>query len=418
MELEKINFQNNLDHFEIKKKYSNKIIIYFLFLFFILYCMSIIYLLNKINYLNDIIHITNNKNFFSKTELKNVIQKEIFNKNKNYNNLNKSFSKIDKDMIGLEYPEIFFEKLRNGLKEDNQINTLIDFFDQLETKLIYLEKEINVTKLNTFFHIRTSYLKQKNVKYDESKINELHNIINWLTIHKSTQLKGIASDKYLACKYSQLKLEKNLCSHRIGVYDKVEDIIFEELIKQKDIVLKISNGCHDLVYIFNNTKIDIEKIKKDITYYFNREYGFIIPEFFHLYSKKRILVEKIFIPFSDLYEFKFFIINNNISFILFDCFLKKKLNRMYFNSKFEYLYSKNNIRFDILAKFKQATLSQLKEYAIKLSEDFKNFIRVDLYVFHDEIYLSELTFDSNSGIPMIADKQFIIDAGKNWKRID
>ena len=98
-------------------------------------------------------------------------------------------------------------------------------------------------------------------------------------------------------------------------------------------------------------------------------------------------------------------------------FLKEKHKIIYFNSNFEFLYSKN-IRFDILSIFKQETLSQLKEYAIKLSEDFKNFIRVDLYIFHNEIYLSELTFDSNNGMPMLADKQFIIDAGKNWKRVD
>ena len=243
--------------------------------------------------------------------------------------------------------------------------------------------------------------------------------MNWLTIHKSTQLKGIASDKYLACKYVQLKLGKNLCTHRIRVYDKIEDIKFEELIKLKDIVLKITNGCHDSVFIFNNNnnKISIKKIKKDITYYFNREYSFKIPEFFHLYSKKRIIVEKIFIPISDLYEFKFFIINNNISFIMLILLFENKEYRIYYNSNFEYLYSEN-LRFDIFSKIKKTTLINLKEYAIKLSEDFKNFIRVDLYSFHNEIYLSELTFDSNSGIPMLPDKQFIIDAGNNWKRID
>lgn len=99
MEVEKLNFQNNLDNFFIKKKYFNKIIIFFIFLFFISYCTSIIYFLNKVNYHYDIIHIINNKNFFSKPDIKN-----------------KSFSKLDKDMIGLEYPEIYFEKLRNGLR--------------------------------------------------------------------------------------------------------------------------------------------------------------------------------------------------------------------------------------------------------------------------------------------------------------
>ena len=68
--------------------------------------------------------------------------------------------------------------------------------------------------------------------------------------------------------------------------------------------------------------------------------------------------------------------------------------------------------------FKKDLLDELKLLAIKLSEDFPNFIRVDLYVFHDKIYLSELTFDSGSGIPFIRLKKYFNNAAKYWKRID
>ena len=55
---------------------------------------------------------------------------------------------------------------------------------------------------------------------------------------------------------------------------------------------------------------------------------------------------------------------------------------------------------------------------IKLSEDFPNFIRVDLYLFKQNIYLSELTFDSHSRRPAFKDIKFFNDGLKNWKRID
>lgn len=321
-------------------------------------------------------------------------------------------------MIGLEYPEIYFEKLKGELIEKNIITSLVNFLSQLEAKLIYLEREINATKISTFFHIRTSYLKIKNVKYDDSKINELHNIISWLVIHKSTQLKGIASDKYLACKYVQLKLGENLCQHRIKAYDKVEDINFEELLKQNNLILKISNGCHDLVFINDKTKRDINEIKRKVSYFFNREYNLDnVPEFFHLYSKKRIIIEKKLNPISDLYEFKFFVINNKISFIMFLFFIGRKQYINYYNGNFDIILTTGE-NINISSKFNKNILSKLKEYAIKLSDDFKNFIRVDLYVFHDKIYLSELTFDSNSGIPMLQNETFVIEAGNSWKRID
>lgn len=408
MEKEKIKLENNLNYnFNIKKNKVNFPYFYLLLLLAFIYPIITIYIFIKVNYHDKII-----LSLLKEQKIKT----KYFEKN-HINNDNNLYSKIDKDMIGLEYPEIYYDKLKFELTEKNIIKTIIDFLVQLETKLIYLEKEINVTKISTFFHIRTSYLEKMKVKYNDSIINELHNIISWLVIHKSTQLKGIASDKYLACKYVEFKLRKNLCQHRIEAYDKIEDINFEKLIKKNDLVIKISNGCHDSVFINNNTKMNINEIKKKVSYYFNREYNLNnIPEFFHLYSKKRILVEKIFNPITDLYEFKFFIVNNKITFIKFLFFLGNKKYNNYYNANFEALVSKKE--FNISSKFGENILSKLKEYAIKLSEDFKNFIRVDLYVFQNNIYLSELTFDSNSGKPKLRNEKFIIEIGKSWKRID
>ena len=84
--------------------------------------------------------------------------------------------------------------------------------------------------------------------YDDSRIVHFNDIINWLIIHKSDQLKGIASDKYLACKYVKMKIGKNLCPQRIGVYDTIEEIDFEKLIKMGNVVLKVSNGNSDTVF--------------------------------------------------------------------------------------------------------------------------------------------------------------------------
>lgn len=126
-------------------------------------------------------------------------------------------------------------------------------------------------------------------------------------------MKGIASDKYLVCKYAKIKLGENLCEQRIRVYDSVEEINFDELVNKGNVVLKITNGCKDLVFINKknpqNKAKYIEKIKEKIKYYFQRDFGLHIPEFFHLYSKKRIIEETIFEPFTDLFEFKFWVVN-------------------------------------------------------------------------------------------------------------
>ena len=330
----------------------------------------------------------------------------------------KNESIIDKDMIGLKYPEIMYDNLKSSYIRGNKTLSFVDFLTQLEIKLIYLEKEINTTKLNSFYTTRLLYLKKLNVGYNDSKIQEYNDIVNWLIIHKSTQLKGIASDKYLACKYVKKKLGKNLCPQRIGVYDKIEDIDLKKLIKIGNVVLKISNGYNDNIFITKDkSQKDIENIKNSLIFHFNRDYPLMTPSFFHLYTKKRIVLEKMFLPRTDLFEFRFLIFNNNIKMIILNYIKNNTMVDEFYDEYFNLVKNPKYISYNI-SLFDKTTLKTLKSYAIKLSEDFPNFVRVDLYIFHNNIYLSELTFDSHGGIPMFRDIKHFNDGVKTWKRVD
>ena len=189
------------------------------------------------------------------------------------------------------------------------------------------------------------------------------------------------------------------------------------IIKIGNVILKISNGNHDSVFIYNDTKYDLEKLKKKVEKNFYRNFPLIDKVFSHHYSKKRIILEKIFIPITDLYEFKFVIVNNEIKIIYIRLYYKGKLKMLYYDSNYNTIKDLKNKDFKI-SFFKNELLNKLKDYALKLSEDFPNFIRIDLYVFHEEIYLSELTFDHREGRPFLRNNKIIKDAAKNWKRID
>ena len=133
-------------------------------------------------------------------------------------------------------------------------------------------------------------MKYKNTDYNDPDIREFHIIMSWLVIHKSTQIiriaKRIASDIYLGCKYAKMKIGKNLCEQRIGIFDNVEEIDFTKLKKIGNVILKISNGCNDSVLITNTTKESIEQIKEKITSYYNMDFS---------------LLEKLFNPIEDLF---------------------------------------------------------------------------------------------------------------------
>ena len=342
--------------------------------------------------------------------------------NYNTNSFKNNFPNNDKDMIGLYYPDINFDKIKENLQNFNIIASLIDLINQLEIKLIYLEKEINLTKLISFYTSRKFFLKERNVTYNEYSLKELHDIVNWIIIHKSNQLKGIASDKYIACKYVELKLGKNLCQQRIAVYNRFEDLNYNELSKFGNIALKISNSCWKKIFLFSNTTKEIF-LKKMAQFkkLLETEHGLIESQFFHLYAKKRIVVEKQFIPLKDLFEFKYFIINHNIKFILIRSYINNKLIKFFYDNDFNFLYKKGNTTVNFLnitSIFKKNDLATMRNYAIKLSEDFPNFIRVDLYFFHGKIYFSELTFANDNGLPLYKDVKFMKDAAINFSLVD
>ena len=329
----------------------------------------------------------------------------------------------DKEMIGLKYPEINFDKIKARLRKLNIIDPIIDLINQLEIKLIYLEKEINITKSISFYTSRKYFLKENNITYNEKRQNELHEMINWIIIHKSNQLKGIASDKYLACKYTKIKLGKNLCEHRIAVYNSLEELNFKELPKYGNVALKVSNSCWKTVLFSNYTNLTIfNKSIKRFKRLYQYDHGIIEIQPFHLYAKKRIIVEKQFEPRTDLYEFKLFILNRKIRFIYFMNFLNSTHNTYtIYDPNYNYLfrYTKYNATtLNITALFKKEVLETLNKYAIKLSEDFPNFIRVDLFIFHQKIYLSELTFASYSGLPMDREEKYVKEALRHFSRVD
>ena len=80
----------------------------------------------------------------------------------------------------------------------------------------------------------------------------------------------------------------------------------------------------------------------------------MVPGFFHSYSKKRLVLEKIFNPISDLYEFKFMVINHDIKLCLLNYFRGGKSLGIYFDKDFNLLQSndKENLSLNILKKKK------------------------------------------------------------------
>ena len=124
------------------------------------YCIKIIQTLNKnITQIILIINIMINIYLLIENKKNSILINQILDFNDN--NFKNNYPDDDKEMIGLHYPEIFYDEIKNKLKNLNIIRSLVDFINQIEIKLIYLEKEINLTKIFSFYTSRTLFLEKK-----------------------------------------------------------------------------------------------------------------------------------------------------------------------------------------------------------------------------------------------------------------
>lgn len=217
--------------------------------------------------------------------------------------------------------------------------------------------------------------------------------LEWLKAYDSTFLKSMCADKILVRNYVKEKLGEDISIPLLGVYDKFDDIDFSKL--PKDYVMKTNHGSHTNI-IVRNCNINKFIAKKQFENWLSKDWSWWGYELHYIPIKRRILIE----PFMndgnpDLIDYKFVCFNGKPTYcqVIADRHsAKKHLNwyDMNWNS------CKEISRTDFPANYSiqhpvPKTFEQMKEYAEKLSEDFK-FVRVDFYEINGKIYFGELTF--------------------------
>ena len=85
--------------------------------------------------------------------------------------------------------------------------------------------------------------------------------MNWLIIHDTNYLKGLAADKIYCCKnYVTKKLGQDICKKIIKVYDNPDNININEL--PEKFVIKANHGCGMNIIVEDKKEFDLEKAKK------------------------------------------------------------------------------------------------------------------------------------------------------------
>lgn len=224
--------------------------------------------------------------------------------------------------------------------------------------------------------------------------------LNWLKLYDRKPVYKYWVDKYEVRNYIEKTIGSKYLIPIYGVWDKYEDINFDEL--PPSFVLKCTHDSGSVMFIKDKNIMNHEKTRK---FFYKR----LKVDFFH-YSgrewvykglKPRIIAEK-YMNMSNnngIQNYKIYCFNGEPRFLQIECGLTRnnstKLDFYDFDLNVMPFFRKDHPRLDSDV-IKPRHMDEMIAIAQKLSKDVP-FLRVDLYEIEDTIYFSELTFYPGSG---------------------
>ena len=268
--------------------------------------------------------------------------------------------KIEKVYLNLSYRGWF-----KNVQDEVQIKRLYK---------IFFSKELNLNNPKTF-NEKLQWLKLYNRKNEFTKM----------------------VDKYEAKKYVASIIGDEHIISTLGIYDKYDDIDFDELPNQ--FVIKCTHDSGGLEIVKNKNNMNNNETKRKITQKLKKNYYLYGREWPYKNVKPRIIIEEYKETGNgELRDYKFFCFDGIVKFFKIDLdrFINHRAN--YYNPSGELLeFGEEIYPPDFNRRIEKP--KKLKEM-IKLAELLSKgtiFLRVDFYEVDNKIYFGELTFYPNSG---------------------
>lgn len=225
--------------------------------------------------------------------------------------------------------------------------------------------------------------------------------LQWLKLHNRKPLFTTMVDKYAVKKYIAESIGEQYVIESFGVWDSFDDIEFAKLPNQ--FVLKCTHDSGGLVICRDKSKLDIELAKKRINKSLKRNYYLFGREWPYKDVKPRILAERYMHDDSasaedQLYVYKIMTFNGVpkiIQTIQNDKTVEETID--YFDTDWNLLNIKQNFPNSKKPLACPATLPIMLELAGRLGAGIP-FVRVDFYEVNNQVYFSEFTFFSDSGM--------------------
>ncbi|MGI5872571.1 MAG: ATP-grasp fold amidoligase family protein [Bacillota bacterium] len=289
----------------------------------------------------------------------------------------------------------------------NSLKTIKKFIKQVTINTLCMFTNAITAKKTWYRLVTGKYLDLDNPK-------SLADKVCWLEFFWQDQRVVDLSDKYEVRNYvASCGLEEILVP-LIGVYDKVDDIPFDQLPEQ--FALKCNHGCAYNIICKDKKHINWKKTKKKLNHWMKTKYGNYALELHYNAIKPRIICEKYLEQLGDkgLIDYKFYCFNGKPAFTLV-CFNRERgLKLQCYDNNWNHLdYVIGSMKSDVQIP-KPQYLNRMLEIAQILSKPFP-FVRVDLYEVDGKIYFSEMTFSPNTGMFTYYNDEMLIKYGELLK---
>lgn len=244
-------------------------------------------------------------------------------------------------------------------------------------------------------YVRRQYRKHFGRELNLKNPRSFNEKIQWLKLNWKDEILSACADKYKVREYVENRVGERVLTKLYGVYDRVEDIILDNL--PDSFVLKITHGSGQNIICKNKKDIDWKYTFKLLKIFMYNNHYYCGREFAYKNIQPRIICEEYLGDKESVpVDYKFFCFNGEPRFLHvdFDRFTEHKRNLydMDWNLlpvRKGYLNSTGQVERPGCFKEMSLIARQLCQGLI--------FVRVDLYDVDNKVYFGELTFYPSSG---------------------
>lgn len=266
-------------------------------------------------------------------------------------------------------------------------------------------------------YLQMLYLIKMKKKLNLNNPQTFNEKLQWLKLNDRKEIYTKMVDKYEAKQFVAEKIGKEYIIPTLGIYNKFNEINFDNLPNQ--FVIKCTHDSGGVVIVKDKKNFNIKQAKKKINKCLKQNFYKVGREWPYKNIKPRIIIEKYMEDKNDknIKDYKFFCFNGRPELMYISEGLEnhKTASMSFFDMNFELSSCKRKDYKLLDGKIaKPKNFNKMKELSKILSYGIPH-LRVDFYEINGKIYFGELTFTTCSGFIPFEDESWDYKLGESIK---